>query len=75
MIQSRSARRFEKRWSNGPGDICGTTVRNKDEEFKTFWESSGISYGGLHEVVARPILSHFDRQMLFPLVFLVNAGP
>ena len=40
--------------SNGPGDICGTTVRNKDEELKAFWESSGISYGGLHEVVVRP---------------------
>ena len=25
-----------------PGDICGTTVRNKDEEFRTFSESSGI---------------------------------
>ena len=25
---------------HGPGDICwGTTVRNKDEELKTFWES------------------------------------
>ena len=24
---------------NGPGDIWGTTVRNKDEELKTFWES------------------------------------
>ena len=25
---------------NGPGDdICGTTVRNKDEELKRFWES------------------------------------
>ena len=40
-----------------PGDICGTTVRNKDGELKTFWESSGISYGGLHEVVMRPTLS------------------
>ena len=40
--------------NNGPGDICGATVRNKDEELKTFWESSEISYGGLHEVVARP---------------------
>ena len=26
---------------NGPGDICGTTVRNKDEELKTFWERTG----------------------------------
>ena len=36
--------------------IWGTTVRNKDEELKTFWESiasSGISYGGLHEEVVR----------------------
>ena len=40
--------------SNGPGHICGTTVRNKDEELKTFWESSGISYEVLHDVVARP---------------------
>ena len=40
--------------SNGPGDICRTTVRNKDGELKTFWESSGISYGGLHQVVMRP---------------------
>ena len=40
--------------SNGSGDIWGTTVRNKYEELKTFWESSGISNGGLHEVVVRP---------------------
>ena len=24
---------------NEPGDIWDTTVRNKDEELKTFWES------------------------------------
>ena len=24
---------------NGPGDIWGTAVRNKDEELKIFWES------------------------------------
>ena len=35
-------------------NIWRTTVRNKDEELKTFWESSGISYGGLHEEVVRP---------------------
>ena len=23
---------------DGPGDIWGTTVRNKDEELKTFWD-------------------------------------
>ena len=40
--------------SNGPGDVCGTTVRNKDEELKAFWESSGISYGELHKAVVRP---------------------
>ena len=46
----------EAKDSNGPGDMWGTTVRNKmeDEELTTFWESSGISYGGLHEVVVRP---------------------
>ena len=44
----------ETKDGNGPGDIWGTTVRNKDEELKTFWESSGISYGGLHEEVVRP---------------------
>ena len=32
----------------------GHDSSNKDEESKTFWESSGISYGGLHEVVVRP---------------------
>ena len=35
-------------------NIWGTTVRNKDEELKTFWESSGISYGGLHEEYCIP---------------------
>ena len=55
--------------------MCGTTVLSKDEKLKTFWESSGISYGGFHEVVVRSTYSHFDKQMLFPLVFLVNAGP
>ena len=34
--------------------ICGTTVRNKDGDLETFWESSEISYGELHEVVMRP---------------------
>ena len=37
----------EAKDGNGPGDVWGTTVRNKDEELKTFWESSGIPYGGL----------------------------
>ena len=27
---------------NGPGDIWGTTVRNKDEELKTFWDLSMV---------------------------------
>ena len=38
---------------NGAGDTWGTTVRNKDEELKTFWESMvvgnivrGITRGG-----------------------------
>ena len=26
---------------NAPGDIWGTTVRNKDEELRTFWERVG----------------------------------
>ena len=30
---------FHRNNGNGPGDIWGTTVRNKDEELKTFWES------------------------------------
>ena len=29
----------EAKDGNGPGDIWGTTVRNKDEEINTFWES------------------------------------
>ena len=29
----------EAKDDNGPGDIWGTTVWNKDEELKTFWES------------------------------------
>ena len=42
-----------------PGDIWGTTVRNKDEELKTFWESIvlgeyRIPGRGLHEEVVRP---------------------
>ena len=74
MIQSRSASRFEKRWSNGPGDICGTTVGNKDEEFETFWDLREYRMGDYMRWL-RGLLSHFDRQMLFPLVFLVNAGP
>ena len=28
----------EAKDGNGPGDIWGTTVRNKDEELKTFWD-------------------------------------
>ena len=55
----------EAKDGNGPGDIWGTTVRNKDEELKTFWESSGISYGGLHEVVVVVVVvvvvSHIQR--------------
>ena len=33
---------------NGAGDLWGTTVRNKDKEFKTLWESTvwGITRGG-----------------------------
>ena len=31
----------EAKDGNRPGDIWGTTVRNKDEELKTFWESTG----------------------------------
>ena len=43
----------EAKGGNGPGDIWGTTVRDKDEELKTFWESMvlwnigwGITRGG-----------------------------
>ena len=32
-------RHFGIKGGNGPGDIWGTAVRNKDEELKTFWES------------------------------------
>ena len=54
--------------------ICGTTVRNKDEEFETFWDLREYRMGDCTRRL-RGLLSHSDRQMLFPLVFLVNAGP
>ena len=38
-------------------------------------DNTAESYGGLHEVRwLRGLLTHFDRQMRFPLVFMVNAG-
>ena len=52
MIQSRSARRLKIREAkddnNRAGDMWGTTVRNKDAELKTLWESIvwGITRGG-----------------------------
>ena len=52
MIQSRSARRFEKKRRMAMELVIyyawRTTVRNKDEELKTLWESIvwGITRGG-----------------------------
>ena len=46
----------EAKDGHGPGDIWGTTVRNKDEELKAFWDLwfFGDIDGGLHEEVVGP---------------------
>ena len=49
-------------------------IRNKDEEFETFRDLREYRMGDYTKWL-RGLLSHFDRQMLFPFVFLVNAGP
>ena len=49
--------------------VARQLVRNKEEELKTFWKSSGISYGGLHEVVARHYLITLTDRCSFLLCF------
>ena len=53
--------------------ICGTTVRNKDKEFETFWDLREYRMGDYTRWL-QGLLRHFDRQMLFPLVFLGQRG-
>ena len=47
----------EAKDGNGLGDIWGTTVRNNDEELKTFWDlwfKEKSEYRMVHEEVVRP---------------------
>ena len=43
----------EAKDGNGPGDIWGTTVRNKDEELKTFWGSIVLQVYRLEDYTRR----------------------
>ena len=50
------------REANGAMDlvICGTTVRNKDEEFETFWDLREYRMGDYTRWL-RGLLRHFDK--------------